>query len=107
MILTRGCSHGARIENPFKELIREQRAEQLRELILTSSSHTLETPFSCPDCGSAMVPKIAGKGPHQGKKVWGCSNYPRCRGLLEYDLAPDPEQASRQGIMKTEAIISL
>jgi uncharacterized protein YegP (UPF0339 family) len=91
MSLTRGCSHGARIENPFKELIRAQRAEQLRELIRTHSSYTLETPFGCPECGSAMVPKISRKGPHEGEKFWGCSNYPWCRGFLEYDLVPEPE----------------
>lgn len=91
MILTKGCSHGARVENPFKEQIKEHLKEQLGELILKHSSHTLETPFSCPKCGSAMVPKIARSGAHQGDKFWGCSSFPRCRGFLEYKLAAEPQ----------------
>ena len=37
---------------------------------------------ACPKCGSAMVLREARKGPHAGKKFWGCSHYPECRGLL-------------------------
>jgi hypothetical protein len=37
---------------------------------------------ACPKCGSTMVLREAHKGPHAGKKFWGCSKYPECRGLL-------------------------
>lgn len=37
---------------------------------------------SCPKCGSPMVLREARKGPHVGKKFWGCSNYPGCRGVI-------------------------
>jgi hypothetical protein len=90
MILTRGCSHGARIENPFKELVRAHLDEQRKEL-LKHSSHTLETPFSCPTCGSAMVVKITRKGHHQGEKFWGCSKFPGCTGFREYNFTSEPE----------------
>ena len=33
----------------------------------------------CPRCGGKLVMRIATKGEHQGKKFWGCSNYPKCR----------------------------
>lgn len=33
----------------------------------------------CPDCGGKLVMRVATKGSHQGKKFWGCSNYPECR----------------------------
>lgn len=33
----------------------------------------------CPRCGGRLVTRIASRGKHQGKKFWGCSNYPRCR----------------------------
>ena len=85
MILTRGCSHGARIENPFEGLIKEQ----LRDHLLKHSSHTLENPFSCPKCGNAMVLRIARKGAHQGENFWGCSKFPSCRGFLEYNVPPN------------------
>lgn len=37
---------------------------------------------SCPRCGSAMVLRVARKGPYAGKKFWGCSRFPECRGLV-------------------------
>ena len=37
---------------------------------------------ACPKCGSEMVLRVAKKGPHSGKKFWGCSKYPECRGLV-------------------------
>jgi restriction system protein len=36
----------------------------------------------CPKCGSAMVLREAKKGPDMGKKFWGCSNFPKCRGVV-------------------------
>jgi restriction system protein len=33
----------------------------------------------CPKCGSSMVLREARKGPHAGKKFYGCSKYPGCR----------------------------
>nr|WP_269137778.1 topoisomerase DNA-binding C4 zinc finger domain-containing protein [Pseudomonas sp. MMS21 TM103] len=36
----------------------------------------------CPKCGSLMTLRTAKSGPYSGKKFWGCSKYPRCKGLL-------------------------
>lgn len=36
---------------------------------------------SCPNCGSQMVRRVARKGSNSGRAFWGCSNYPRCRGI--------------------------
>jgi len=41
-----------------------------------------EAARSCPLCGSKMVPRIARNGPYAGKKFWGCSKFPDCRGLV-------------------------
>jgi ssDNA-binding Zn-finger/Zn-ribbon topoisomerase 1 len=30
----------------------------------------------CTKCGSEMVMRSAKSGPNQGKRFWGCSNYP-------------------------------
>ncbi len=39
----------------------------------------------CPKCEQPMVLRTVKKtGPHHGKQFWGCSNYPRCRGVREY-----------------------
>ncbi len=37
---------------------------------------------ACPKCGSEMVLRVANKGPHSGKKFWGCSKFPDCRGVV-------------------------
>jgi hypothetical protein len=38
----------------------------------------------CPKCGSEMVLRTARRGDNQGGKFWGCSNYPQCRGIVEF-----------------------
>lgn len=39
----------------------------------------------CPICGSEMVLRTARSGSNQGGQFWGCSDYPRCRGILKYE----------------------
>ncbi len=34
----------------------------------------------CPACGARMVQRTARKGRNPGRRFWGCSAYPRCRG---------------------------
>jgi restriction system protein len=41
-----------------------------------------EAARACPKCGSKMVIRAAKKGPHAGKKFWGCSKYPECKSLI-------------------------
>lgn len=36
----------------------------------------------CPVCGSTMVLRTAKRGVRAGKKFWGCSEYPYCRGII-------------------------
>ncbi|MDE7275185.1 MAG: NERD domain-containing protein [Lachnospiraceae bacterium] len=42
----------------------------------------------CPHCGGQLVMRIASKGQHQGKRFWGCSNYPTCKYI---ENLPDKE----------------
>jgi restriction system protein len=37
---------------------------------------------ACPKCGSEMALRVAKKGPHSGKRFWGCSKFPGCRGVV-------------------------
>ncbi|MDD4593201.1 MAG: topoisomerase DNA-binding C4 zinc finger domain-containing protein [Parabacteroides sp.] len=39
----------------------------------------------CPDCGSPMVIRTARKGQHAGKRFYGCSNFPRCKRVVDID----------------------
>jgi hypothetical protein len=39
----------------------------------------------CPECGKEMIPRtVRQDGPHFGRKYWGCSDFPRCRGVREF-----------------------
>lgn len=38
----------------------------------------------CPKCGSEMILRTAKRGENQGGKFWGCSKYPECHGVLEF-----------------------
>ena len=40
-------------------------------------------PPQCPECGSDMVLRTARKGSNAGKQFWGCSNYPRCKAIVD------------------------
>ena len=37
---------------------------------------------SCPSCGSSMVSRVAKKGKLRGNKFYGCSQYPKCKSLI-------------------------
>lgn len=39
---------------------------------------------SCPKCGEKMAVRIARKGANAGQRFWGCSGFPRCKGIREY-----------------------
>jgi restriction system protein len=37
---------------------------------------------TCPKCGSSMVSREVKRGANAGSRIWGCTRYPACRGLL-------------------------
>jgi very-short-patch-repair endonuclease len=39
----------------------------------------------CPKCDSEMILRTAKSGTNQGQQFWGCSNFPRCRAMLQLD----------------------
>lgn len=48
----------------------------------TASAAAPIAPPRCPKCGSIMVLRTARQGPNAGEKFWGCSTYPKCRGIV-------------------------
>lgn len=40
---------------------------------------------ACPRCGGAMVKRIAKQGTNAGSAFWGCSAFPKCRGVRAAD----------------------
>jgi restriction system protein len=45
---------------------------------------TVDNP-RCPDCGSAMVEKVANQGQFKGQPFWSCTKFPKCWGKLHID----------------------
>jgi four helix bundle suffix protein len=37
----------------------------------------------CPQCGKSMVLRTAKTGKNAGKRFWGCSDYPKCKGTVQ------------------------
>jgi restriction system protein len=37
---------------------------------------------SCPRCGASMVLRTAKRGGNAGGQFWGCSSFPKCRGIV-------------------------
>jgi restriction system protein len=65
-------------------------ARRLRAIIGNASPAAQKTPAveskveeapACPKCGSPMVERTAQSGSNAGKKFWGCSRFPACRGI--------------------------
>ena len=51
----------------------------------------------CPKCARPMVRRTARKGANAGREFWGCSEFPRCRGIVQDQPpvdAPADEDAS-------------
>jgi four helix bundle suffix protein len=56
----------------------------IRERMTAARIETKKTQSSslnCPTCGATMVQRTARTGANAGKPFWGCSAYPKCKGL--------------------------
>lgn len=45
----------------------------------TAANHAIP---ACPRCGNSMILRTASKGDNKGNQFWGCSSFPRCRGIV-------------------------
>jgi len=50
----------------------------------------------CPVCSKEMVQREATKGKNAGNKFWGCSQFPKCRGVLTLDEEVSEVEAKTQ-----------
>jgi restriction system protein len=55
--------------------------EAQARLLKKTTSGDYTTP-SCPSCGTKLVLRTASRGNSSGKQFWGCSNYPRCKYIM-------------------------
>ncbi len=65
---------------------------------MSGSSVPISEPVpSCTKCESPMVRRTARRGPNVGREFWGCSEFPRCRGVVQDEPpadAPTDQHAS-------------
>ena len=61
-----------------------------RARFASGDKQTAESP-DCPVCGKPMLLREAKKGKTEGKKFWGCPQFPKCRGVIELDEPVVPE----------------
>lgn len=64
-----------RLTRSFKT--HREHVKHVKEIIREKESHMV-----CQKCGSPMVKRRATKGAKQGNIFWGCSEYPKCRNII-------------------------
>lgn len=65
---------------PVVKILAPQPAVQRMPTRSSPPSSSSATVISCPSCGSSMVRRTAKRGTRAGRKFWGCSKYPSCKG---------------------------
>jgi restriction system protein len=73
----------------LKSLIREMDPNKTEELnhppgheSFLQSNESAPSSRDCPNCGSVMKRRVAGRGAKAGQPFWGCSRYPSCRAIV-------------------------
>ena len=55
-------------------------AARRKQRVHSSDPNDRAAPPACPKCGQPMALRTARRGPHAGRRFWGCQNYPDCKG---------------------------
>ncbi len=48
----------------------------------------------CPECGKPMARRTARSGRNAGRNFWGCTDYPKCRGIREVERGEASRESS-------------
>ena len=78
--------------------IKEQMAKariEARNNQSTQSSQSAQNVPSYPKCGKPMLRRMQKKGQQQGRKYWGCSDYPNCNGVRPMNLSNPSNNSNR------------
>ena len=59
---------------------------------------------TCPVCASDMLLRTARRGKNAGGQFWGCSNYPKCKGIVAFDS--DDGKLNNDATQSTEKLQS-
>ncbi|MCG3858406.1 NERD domain-containing protein [Psychrobacter sp. Ps2] len=52
--------------------------------VIDHTADLIQTP-TCPRCNGEMIKRVAKKGLNQGQAFFGCSKFPKCRGVVNID----------------------
>ena len=74
-----------------KEIINKIETGRLSPSFKTNQEHVIhvqkiksekQNGVICPQCGAIMVMRESKNGKSTGKQFWGCSRFPKCRGIV-------------------------
>ena len=60
----------------------------------------------CPKCSASMVLRTARRGPNAGGNFWGCSKYPKCKGIVSLESSED-SQTTQQSTSSNEESMAI
>ena len=70
---------------PFEVVESEPQINDASIVKPIDTSAVLEQVPSCPKCNSEMIQRVAKQGARQGQTFYGCSQFPKCRGVVNID----------------------
>lgn len=73
---------GDALEKIIRQTQRESGASPMAAPAPVNSSNAAP---GCPLCGKSMLLRTAQRGAHAGRRFWGCSAYPSCRGTVTHE----------------------
>ncbi|NLY59840.1 MAG: restriction endonuclease, partial [Gammaproteobacteria bacterium] len=65
----------------LKQWIVQYKSQQTAPVSESAATAQPQSP-SCPRCNAVMIKRTAKRGPNAGNAFWGCSDYPRCRAIV-------------------------
>lgn len=68
------------IQQEQESAAKVEKDKQTSPSILNHSEESIEP--ICPRCGAQMTKRKATRGNNVGKEFWGCSNFPKCHGII-------------------------
>jgi len=81
-------------EGQVQAIVRRIQSGRLKPSLKTHREHVRhvrqivsdrESQKRCPKCGSLMVERVTKRGEQKGGRFWGCSGFPKCRTVLDFD----------------------
>jgi restriction system protein len=73
---------GAKLTELIKKVQKNRHAMTSKEPVPLKTIEVQTTHQSCPKCGADMVKRLAKQGANAGQTFWGCSIYPKCKGVI-------------------------